>query len=498
MSEEQISTPIPGTAASASDGKVGSFRTHALKASVFTVGGYGASQLLRIGSNMALTRMLFPEAFGLMALVQVILTGLEMLSDVGIQPSIVQNEKGDDPDFLNTAWTIQVIRGFSLWACGVVIGFAFAWLYGHPELVQLVPAAAAAAALAGLNSTKLATLNRRMDVAPMVLIDLLAQVCAIAVMLSLALVYRSVWALVAGGVASALIRMLLSHLVLSGIRNRFRWDAEAVSEIVHFGKWIFLSTTVTFLALRFDILLLGSLLSVDLLGVYSVAGLLAVLPQQLVARLMMFVLFPALSAAARASREQFSARLRRARSVLLPASLFIVLGIALLAPAFFRYLYDERYHGAGWMARLLMIAVWFQLLHTIAARVMLAIGDSRSLAISNVLRLAFTATCCLVGFNLAELTGFILGAGAGAFMGYAVLVVAMLGHRLKVGREDLAYSAVGLLCGVVGVYGPQVLAPSLGWREPGLLEFGFAALILVPLGLLVLRRARQFLDSDAA
>jgi O-antigen/teichoic acid export membrane protein len=444
---------------------------------------------------MVLTRLLFPEAFGLMALVYVVLTGLEMISDVGIQPSIVQHARGNEPSFLNTAWTLQVIRGVTLWVGGLVAGVLFAWIYEQPELVQLVPIAAAAAAIAGFNSTKLATLNRRMNIAPMVLIELVAQIAALLVMIGLALAYRSIWALVAGGLVSALTKMVLSHFVLSGIRNRFQLERSAVREIVRFGKWILLSTFVTFLALRVDILLLGRLLPIELLGVYSIAGLLAVLPQQVASRLSMAVLFPILSAAARESDGRFATRLRSARGILLPIAMFIVLGIALLAPSFFRYLYDERYHGAGWMAQLLMVFVWFQLLQSIGVRVVLALGDSRSIAISNVFRLLFAVAGCLVGFHLAELPGFILGAGVGSLIGYLFLLFAMLQHELPVGWDDLQYSLGGAVFGLVGCLGPKMLSPVLGWQNSEVLELGFAALVLLPTGLFVVGRAHQLWRS---
>ena len=50
--------------------------------------GYAASQAIRLFSNLILTRILFPEAFGLMALITVFLVGLNMLSDIGVSPSI--------------------------------------------------------------------------------------------------------------------------------------------------------------------------------------------------------------------------------------------------------------------------------------------------------------------------------------------------------------------------------------------------------------------------
>ena len=68
-------------------------RARALRSSAVTVGGFGASQVIRLASNLILTRILFPEAFGMMALVMVFLQGLAMFSDVGVGPAIMQSKR---------------------------------------------------------------------------------------------------------------------------------------------------------------------------------------------------------------------------------------------------------------------------------------------------------------------------------------------------------------------------------------------------------------------
>jgi O-antigen/teichoic acid export membrane protein len=103
-------------------------------------------QALRLGSNIVLAWLLFPEAFGLMLLVNVFMQGLQMFSDIGIGPSIIQNKRGNDPDFLNTAWTIQAIRGFVLWFIACVLAWPIAWIFAHNDplawkLVLLIPVA---------------------------------------------------------------------------------------------------------------------------------------------------------------------------------------------------------------------------------------------------------------------------------------------------------------------------------------------------------------------
>ena len=100
-----------------------SLMARALRSSMLTVGGFGAAQVMRLASNLILTRLLFPEAFGLMALVSVFMMGLQQFSDVGVTPAILQSRRGDERDFLNTAWTIQAVRGAGLW----LLACALAW-----------------------------------------------------------------------------------------------------------------------------------------------------------------------------------------------------------------------------------------------------------------------------------------------------------------------------------------------------------------------------------
>src|SRR4051812_36532958 len=93
---ETVAYALPSTPKPAA-----SLKMRALRGSLWTILGYGGSQVLRLAGNVILTRLLFPEAFGQMVLVNVFLQGLHMFSDVGIGPSLIQSKRGDDPDFLN-------------------------------------------------------------------------------------------------------------------------------------------------------------------------------------------------------------------------------------------------------------------------------------------------------------------------------------------------------------------------------------------------------------
>ena len=90
-------------------------KARALRGTGMTVIATVGTNGLRLGSNLVLARLLTPEIFGLMALANVFLIGLKMFSDTGVQTSIVRSPRGDEGIYLDTAWTLQIGRGFVIW-----------------------------------------------------------------------------------------------------------------------------------------------------------------------------------------------------------------------------------------------------------------------------------------------------------------------------------------------------------------------------------------------
>ena len=88
-----------------------SLKRKAIIGGLWTFAGFGSSQLIRLIGNLILTRLLIPEFFGVMAVVNSLMIGFVLLSDFGVKQSLIQSKNGNDLTFLNTAWTIEVIRG---------------------------------------------------------------------------------------------------------------------------------------------------------------------------------------------------------------------------------------------------------------------------------------------------------------------------------------------------------------------------------------------------
>ncbi len=282
-----------------------SMRQRAIHGSVWTFVGYGGSQVIRFGANLVLAHLLFPRAFGLMALINVVMQGLQMFSDLGIGPAIIKHTRTDDPEFFDTAWTMQIIRGFVLWLAGCALAAPLAKFYEAPMLASMIPVAALTAVIAGFNSSKLFIEGRELRLGRVIGIEVASQVVAVFVMILLAILWGSVWALVIGSVLGRFVKMLLSHFALPGTPNRICWDRKSAQELYSFGRWIFVSTLFTFLAMQTDRLLLGRLISIDELGVYSIALGMVSIGIGVFEQFSNRILLPAMAHFRRQSRRQF-------------------------------------------------------------------------------------------------------------------------------------------------------------------------------------------------
>ena len=399
-----------------------SLNARAARSGLLTVAGYGGGQFIRLASNLILTRLLFPEAFGIMALILVAMIGLSLFSDVGITPAIMQSKRGDDQDFLNTAWTIQVIRGFLLWAVAGIMAYPYATFFEEPQLAQMLPVAAISLAIAGFRPTRLDTANRHLMLGRVTAIDLVVQVFGVSVAVLLAWWTGSVWALVFSNVIGAIADLVLNSTFLPGLRNRFKVEKEALKELINFGKWVFLSTVCGFLYQQIDKMMIGKYLPIDTLGVYNIGTTLSKVTWFLSALLARRLLIPIYRETPPAeSRENFL-KLRKMRAIATYGLLSMAAVFALSGVWLIDVLYDPRYAAAGPVVVMIAVAHMPLLIAATYDQAALALGDSRSFFVLSFSRAALTGICIWLGLEYAGLLGALWGQIFAALLVYPVVV----------------------------------------------------------------------------
>lgn len=438
-----------------------SLKKQAFRATAWTIVGYGASMVLRFVSNLILARLLVPEFFGLMALVNVFIMGLHLFSDVGLGPSIIQNKRGDDPTFINTAWTIQVIRGVALWLGSILIAWPISQIYGKRELLFLIPVVGLGTLISSFDSTALFTLNRQLAVGKLAAFELGGQIMAVIAMIGWAWFDKSVWALVFGGLVSATVQLVWSHRLLPEQANRFAWDKEASKSIFSFGKWIFFSTVLTFLASQSDRLILGKLLSPAMLGVYGIAYTLADIPRQVILALSGKVIFPAFSKMADLPRETFRTKILKNRRLLLLALAALLTILVSFGDYVILLLYKKEYHEAAWMLPIIAVGIWHTSLYSTMSPALLALGKPIYNTLGYLLTLITISTALLVGHHFLGMKGAVIAVAVGDIPFYGVTMYGLWREKLGCFKQDLWATAVFLCLLAAVLFGRFVVTGTL-------------------------------------
>ena len=406
------------------------------RASLVSLGTTATSHMLRLASNLILTRLLFEEAFGVMALAGVFIQGLQLFSDIGLRPAIIQNPKGEEPEFLATAFTIQNVRGVILAAIAAIGAAPYAAFYDEPQLAAILPVAGFNAIIAGLSSTKTIAFERKLALGRLAVLDVTSQALGLLATVAMALYSPSVWALVFGSAAGGAFRTILTHVGLSGRRDRFGWNPQYAREILTFGRWISLSTSLSFVANQSDRLILGKLLTTAQLGVYNIALMVATMPMLALSSISNSVLFPALSRAFERG-EDASAECRRLRRPLLLLGGYLTSGIAGGATIVVSLLYDDRYLAGGEMLRILGIGGWFSVVETSAMYALMAGGGSGWMAWSSGAKLVGTSVMIPLGYSFGGVQGAIAGFVLADVVKYAFIMLGLRSRGVDVLSQDV-------------------------------------------------------------
>ncbi|TWT44053.1 Lipopolysaccharide biosynthesis protein WzxC [Phycisphaerae bacterium RAS1] len=443
------STLMPDTPATAAGGQPDASaappitRRRAFHGTLWILAGTLAQQAMRFASSLVLTRLLFPEAFGLAATVGLITAAVEMCSDLGVRPAAIQHPLGGTLRYLQAAWTISLARGVVLGGVIAALAWPMGWFFNEPLLVWMTLAHAVGPVLRGLANPNTLRWERDLAQGKLTLLDLGWALARIALTILAAIWLQNVWALVLGLLLGEAARSLLSY-TMDPLAPRWTWDREAFSSLYRFGRFVMMSSIVGFLATRVDSLFVARTLGMERAGVYYIAVTLATFTDLLFSRIGRQILFPALS------RRADDPRLLRERTaeVIGAAAIFILPGVTLLAlnaGLVVRVLYDDRYLDAAAALQWLLAGFTLSSLADVVNAPLMAAGHPQFGTGATVLRLA-------VFCGAAPLLGGAMGVG-----GYAAAVAVAAAAFLLLIAVGAARN--GLLA--LGSIAPALAVPAL-------------------------------------
>jgi len=385
-----------------------------LSATLWTVFGHTSTKLVRLISNLILTRLLFPDVFGVVAIVYVVISLVAMMTDMGVGPYIIQNKEENSEKLLNTAWTIQIIRSLIVWFFISFLSLSLYYIqyhnseilgsvYQNSELPILIFVASFSVIISGFNSISIHTIDRSLKIKRLELIRFFSKLLSIIIMIVLALYSPDVWSVIVGSLCYSLLVMISSHLFLPGIFHKIYWDHEIAKKILSFGKWIMLSTMMTMAIMHGDKLILSGFISTGELGLYTISLLFIEAVRGVFSSLSGKIWFPLLSKVKREGSSKINSVYYKIRFYQDMASYLCAGMLFVLAPLLIEFLYDARYTEAGYILSIISFSIAGISLETISF-VFLSVGSSKVASFINLARAISLWGCLYVAIKYYDLT----------------------------------------------------------------------------------------------
>ncbi len=321
----------------------GSLQRRILRSGFFVMISTGVVNLLTLVRQVALARLLFPEAFGVMSICAIVLRGVNVFTDMGLAPALIHRQGGFE-EAKDTAFTMSVLRGVALASVLFFIAPFIGDFYEEKGLGLFLRVISLALVLDGFRNINIVALQKQIDFKRISIVEQLVAVLSTIGIIALAWYFRSVWALVLGRVLTSAVHVASSYFVIPG-KIRFRFNRKLAGELFRYGKFITGMSIVLFLATEMDNAIVGKMLSMEMLGYYVVAFLLANLPVTYVSKAISKVMFPAyaeLQGKTQALQEAFRLEVGLTTAITVPAAF----GLMILAPEIIGLVYGERWMPA--------------------------------------------------------------------------------------------------------------------------------------------------------
>lgn len=409
----------------------------ALLATFFVIFGFGLSQIIRLFGNIALSRLLVPEYFGITAISQVILTGITLFSDLGLSQGVIRSNRSNDSKFLNTAWTIQIIRGMLLSLIMLLVAYPVSMFYTEKTLLYLIPVIGINSLIQGFQSTSIILLNKNLKQGKLNFINIVIQIISTSVMLIVAYLTHSIWSLILSGLLTSLLRAIWSHMLKSSIKHKLFLEREAAIELLHFGKWILFSTSIMFLASQIDKIIFGKIFSLRFFGIYNIALLLSELPKQVILKVSHSVFFPLFTTYASISREIMKQKVQHQRRFVLYAIIALVCTFTTFGDYIIHILYDDRYKAAEWILPILGLGIWPLILYSTGSSCLLALGKPKYHAFANLIKFIYMLVAVPILNSQMGYLGAVLAVSLNDIPAYLVIYLGLRKEKISFLKQDL-------------------------------------------------------------
>jgi O-antigen/teichoic acid export membrane protein len=222
--------------------------------------------------KLVLARLLLPEAYGIIGMAMIIISFLQVISDMGLFNALVQ-KKEDELTEVRYSSAFWFLFGLGAFFVGCFYLFLSPWgasFYNEPQLVPILNALSFYLFLNILTIIPRVILTKKLLFKSLVTIRFTGTVTSAIVAVTLAFAGFGVWSLVLKYLLGSGI-IFISYWVKVGWRPQFVFKGSTLKELSGYSTYTQVNTILYFFRNHVDYLIIGKLVSAHMLGVYTLA-----------------------------------------------------------------------------------------------------------------------------------------------------------------------------------------------------------------------------------
>ncbi|WP_411818960.1 lipopolysaccharide biosynthesis protein [Hyphococcus formosus] len=242
-------------------------------------------------NTLILARLLVPADFGIVAVGLALMQLLQNVSDIGVSQTVVKFRKAGRVTF-DTLFTMSAIRGAIVCALLLIAAPMAGHFYDDPRAVNVFLLVSIVPVFHALINPRFFEFERDLDFSKEFMTTALNKLLGIVFSITIAVIFQSYLAILAGLIVSAFSQTVLSYIVRPYLP---RFTLKAFKELFGFTGWL---TGVSFMAAlnnKLDMLFLTKLIGPTNAGAYYLGDSIAALPSQEVATPIARAIYPGLS-----------------------------------------------------------------------------------------------------------------------------------------------------------------------------------------------------------
>lgn len=356
--------------------------------------GKYSNVVIQLLVTAVLSRILTPEEYGIVAVVNVFLIFFQMLADFGIGPAIIQNKTLAKQE-------INSIFGFSLYLAlflGIVfvfLGYPISAFYNNEVYKPISMVLAICVFFYGILVVPQSMLLREKKFSTVNIVTVMANIASGVVSIVLAVNGFSYYSLIISNTVKAALLFSIFYFK-TNLTIRLKIDKKPLEKIFSFSKNQFLFNFINYFSRNLDSMLIGRYFSASALAFYDKAYQVSLYPNQILTNVISPVIQPIMS--------DYETNLGKIKSVYLKiTTILATIGLPLSVFLFFNsndivlFLFGDQWGGSVATFQILAVSVWIQMILSSTGSIFQSANRTDLLLLSGILSAVVTVSAILAG-----------------------------------------------------------------------------------------------------